>query len=1381
MTVPSDSSYPIAQLKALLCDRAKLDLSPIELAEILWLASQRSEGRIPKQETASSSSESTPIAVVQIDAPPVTVSSESPPAPPTAAIVTEPPNAQEQDEPTGTALPINIPAAVALRNRRDIARSLRPLMRKVPSKFRQAIDEEATVLQIAEDNTWSPVVKPEPERWLELAIVIEVTSLLDVWHDSISEFQHLMARHGAFRDVRVWQLQPNENGKPQLWLQTAAGLKGKPRSPRELMDAGGRRLILLLSDCTSQAWRSGEIPKLLQQWSRQNPVTIAQLLPEHYWDRSALGLGYPVALRSRQPGALSRDWKVEGLSQRRRQRLRQGLKFPVVTIQPQSLGLWAKATAAVGEQPTTGIVLGGQALTTPPMTTTEPLTAKQLVRRFRGTASAQAQALADMMAVLPVNWSVIRLIQKNMGQGADSAQETGALPLAEIFLSGLLVPMATAAPTKPPGAAYDFVQGVRDVLLGTIPISEAKAVGDEIATQIFRQLPQEVQARVDADIARRFGDALSYFEAFLIPDLPWGDAVATEIFPFARVTRQVLQRWGGGYAELAEELARSPVTNLYQTSKRHVDEATAYTLLEKDLEYFYREIIQDFEEAFQDKHYRCELNLHPRDLVGEPAHEDIAMADGDVTVTLIERRLTETSADHVSFTLRIHIGFSVEISYFDLDEYHPEFNESPTFERVFSGQTANAVAEVVLLFSQEDSSEVDLELVNLTVEQPIRIDPRSELEVFHTVPSWQEFEFEVTTIAFDDDVPSHESDEIHGAAIANWFMDQHIEVQSYASFGSAMARKCDRMSLDLGDHYDVLAPWLVHTQQAISNKTRIFRYHLADASETTISRCVGFGRNLHNEGLLDEFDYDRATHTLSGMLSNQPEVLAFFNGGWFELYVCQKIVRLLQEQGLSYSYLAQPVMGLPDGNRLELDLFFLVEDKPLVIECKAGRVRVEEAIRQVARYGESLGILSSQRFVVALELMPEQRDRVANLGDAIVTDRENFLAAIQTVLETPLSNDAQRSFSLTSFEFVTATLTRPLPSADLGNALETLDAAVRRRQGQHLSDLERRILRSALESQTYGQIAQATGRNPQSVNWIASQLWDKLSPIFEQKVTKNRFIELLTSWLWQQAISRADRQGTQFVEDLGNGATLEMVAIPSGEFLMGSPENEPERFAFEGPQHLVTVSEFYLGKYPITQAQWRGVAGFPEIERSLNPEPSYFKGDERPVEQVSWEEAVEFCARLSQFTGREYRLPSEAEWEYACRAGTTTPFHYGETITPDIANYNGNYTYGRGPKGVYREETMPVGSFPANAFGLYDMHGNVWEWCLDHSHDNYAGAPADGSAWLSEEKGSGRLLRGGSWYINPGFCRSAVRLNVAPGLRINHFGFRVVCVAARTM
>ena len=209
-----------------------------------------------------------------------------------------------------------------------------------------------------------------------------------------------------------------------------------------------------------------------------------------------------------------------------------------------------------------------------------------------------------------------------------------------------------------------------------------------------------------------------------------------------------------------------------------------------------------------------------------------------------------------------------------------------------------------------------------------------------------------------------------------------------------------------------------------------------------------------------------------------------------------------------------------------------------------------------------------------------------------------------------------------------------------------------------------------------------------------------------------------------------------------------------------------------------------MGKFPVTQAQWRSIASREDlkVKRELDTKPAFFQDREDsdlcPVEQVSWDDAVEFCQRLSKQTGQEYRLPSEAEWEYACRAGTTTPFHFGETITDELANYLASATYASEAPGKNRKQTHLVGSFPPNAFGLYDMHGNVWEWCADVWHDSYEGVPTDGSPWPSEENHT-RVIRGSCWYYNPLSCRSAYRDDTSRGYRFYIIGFRVVCVAPR--
>ena len=304
---------------------------------------------------------------------------------------------------------------------------------------------------------------------------------------------------------------------------------------------------------------------------------------------------------------------------------------------------------------------------------------------------------------------------------------------------------------------------------------------------------------------------------------------------------------------------------------------------------------------------------------------------------------------------------------------------------------------------------------------------------------------------------------------------------------------------------------------------------------------------------------------------------------------------------------------------------------------------------------------------------------------------------------------------------------------------------------------------------------------------------------------------------------RQPRQTQGFREVLradGEAEALTLLWIPPGRFWMGSLETEPERRDSEAPQHLVQLQGFFMSQTPITQAQWRVVAGWQPLPaerwgRELDSEPSFFQprsnskarsfgdsrfsllegetdSEQRPVDNVSWLDAIEFCSRLSQRTGRHYTLPSEAQWEYACRAGTTKAFHLGATITPELANYDGTLTYADGPKGEYRKQTTPVRMFPANAWGLQDMHGNVWEWCLDHWHDSYRGAPSDGSAWLNladksfkaatkrgAEKSSDeddRLLRGGSWDFFPGYCRSAFRYHGRPVNANFSVGFRVACL-----
>ncbi|MEM7793195.1 MAG: SUMF1/EgtB/PvdO family nonheme iron enzyme [Cyanobacteria bacterium P01_C01_bin.118] len=246
-------------------------------------------------------------------------------------------------------------------------------------------------------------------------------------------------------------------------------------------------------------------------------------------------------------------------------------------------------------------------------------------------------------------------------------------------------------------------------------------------------------------------------------------------------------------------------------------------------------------------------------------------------------------------------------------------------------------------------------------------------------------------------------------------------------------------------------------------------------------------------------------------------------------------------------------------------------------------------------------------------------------------------------------------------------------------------------------------------------------------------------------------------------VLKETKPSQNFQEKLSKDATLQMVHIDGGTFWMGSAEREKERHDDEGPQHKVTVPTFYMSKYPVTQRQWYAVSLLPDVERHLDPHPSYFKGDDLPVENVDWYDAIEFFKRLSRKTGKSYRLPSEAEWEYACRAGTTTRYFFGDNLTNEQANF-----------GFNQNETTQLGLYPPNTNGLYDMHGHVWEWCEDHWHDNYSNAPTDGSAWIKDSDSKYRVMRGGSWSDFPKDCRSAHRNSLQTSDSDNNIGFRVV-------
>ncbi|MBD2677506.1 MULTISPECIES: formylglycine-generating enzyme family protein [Nostoc] len=290
------------------------------------------------------------------------------------------------------------------------------------------------------------------------------------------------------------------------------------------------------------------------------------------------------------------------------------------------------------------------------------------------------------------------------------------------------------------------------------------------------------------------------------------------------------------------------------------------------------------------------------------------------------------------------------------------------------------------------------------------------------------------------------------------------------------------------------------------------------------------------------------------------------------------------------------------------------------------------------------------------------------------------------------------------------------------------------------------------------------------INPIASRTTSLRSFQFEtaKLIPQPRFMRLGSRWV----IERHQQQGILFDERLERQINLEMVRIPDGSYWMGTANDEGDYR--QRPQHRVTIASFFLSRFPVTQAQWRAISKTTKVRIELNSDPSYFQGDNLPVEHITWFEAIEFCERLQLQTGKPYRLPSEAEWEYACRAGTETPFYFGETISPQLASYDASKRYGSGPKGRESKQTTEVGSHnAANNFGLDEMHGNVWEWCADHWYEDYINAPEDGSVRITNNRAAPRVIRGGSWINEPNICRCAYRNGVPPSNKVLTIGFRV--------
>lgn len=520
------------------------NLDDTEIADILWLTVQmrRSQSSLLPQlkQQPASTPEITPTPP-QLPLNQNTKSLESPNKTEVSANVYS--QSPQDSNQTASGLPINVSAAQALRNQLAISRSLRPLKRRVPSKREFVLDETATAERIAEEKLLLPVMRPAPERWLELALVIDEGASMMLWKQTIKEFKQLLERHGAFRDVRTWGLFISEDSK--VWLHSKTGSVSRQKklhNPRELIDPNGRRLFVIISDCVSPAWRNGTITKALAAWASTSPMTIIQVLPEWLWERSALGVADSILLRSLAPGVPNQQLIMTALDLLDESDVVNKLKVPVVALEPESLRNWAWMVAGAGDVQTKGFLLAldAEVFDIDDESTENnrvELSAKQHLQRFRLTASPMARKLAGLLAAAPVSLPVVRLIRQKM------LPQSSQVHVAEVFLGGILKPLSPIDEgVDADKIQYDFVDGVRDLLLDAVPLTES--------TEVLRKVSEYV--------AQRAGLSVDEFTAMLVnPGLPVDDSSGVLLRPFAQVTAKVLRRLGGKYTELAEELEQS--------------------------------------------------------------------------------------------------------------------------------------------------------------------------------------------------------------------------------------------------------------------------------------------------------------------------------------------------------------------------------------------------------------------------------------------------------------------------------------------------------------------------------------------------------------------------------------------------------------------------------------------------------------------------------------------------------------------------------------------------------------------------------------------------------------------------------------------------------
>ena len=1404
----------------------EVEMSAEEIADTIWLALQMQEFQ------AESISSGFPHATEDesgINKPESQPDQETlPKTEPKTSELKETPNQLPEEKKTGIYprtqqqisksldLSFKVPDAPSLREPLNLARALKPLMRRIPSGRELVLDEAATIQQIADEGLWIPVLRPTVEAWLDVELVVDEAISMQFWRHTIRDLERLLKNYGIFRDVRVWGLSTDENEQVQIRRGIGATAKNQtPRSPKELIDPSGRRLVLVVSDCVSTFWCNGGITPVLELWAKQGSMAIVQMLPKWLWKRTALGRASEVRLQGLTAGVFNQKLIAKEVSLWDELDEQRGVKIPVFTLEPDKVVTWAQMLSGKGSIWTLGYVFK---LDAPVKKETGlfnlahgELSAEQRVQAFRVTASPMARKLAGLLASAPViSLPIVRLIRETILR--DSQQ----VHVAEVFLGGLLKPLSEInTDTNPDYVQYEFIDGVRELLVDSVPSNCVLNVVDEVSNFV----------------ANKVGLSLSDFVAILRNPKQVEDSnIAKEVGYFARVTAQVLRHLGGEYARFADSLETHDLEahrELLQptTPLPNIDwQAVSQAMLEEQLRLTTNPLTSG-----EGISYRTEQVYVPLGLVERKRQtrrrEDVPPEQGSLLYeeTEITRRFEhEQFLEQVLWQGQSPKSGGKRLAIIG----EPGAGKTTLLQQIAQWVSEQVEGAIAILVSLADLRGQELEpyLLERWLQAVARKLGQAEASPQFKDAFVAQFQPGRVWLLLDG---VDEMQVSSGNPLA--------EISRQVRMGGLLSQArivltCrlnlwdgDRNGLDTFDTYRTLE--FSYPQQV---EQFIRQWFAGERLEGRAEQLCAALKAPGKERIRDLVKNPLRLMLLCSIWYRWEGTLPETKAGLYKQFVAdfyewhrKQFPTTAEQRSRLNAALAELAKEAIDK---ELTRFRLRHD--FVREFLGERDEPDSLFELALQLGwlNKVGVeVENPRKAVYAFFHPTFQEYFAALA---ISEKELDYTQLRNLLAHQNWKEADEETARLMFKISRREKEKWLRVEDIerfpSNDLRTIDRLwVKYSNGRFGFSVQKRIYQSLGGTKEFNQeitkafwekvglivndqpywsqydnlifnLSAPLGHlpikydveTPSGVLGVVECLLSRPDLVFQELENKlpdtlQRFTFITPTVNQRGEITKTETNTAQyFAEKLPNDISLEIVAIPGGTFMMGSPVGEG--YDSEKPQHQVILQPFFMGKYPVTQAQWRAVANLAKVNRDLNPTPSKIKGNNRPVERVSWDEAVEFCDRLSKYTGRQYRLPSEAEWEYACRAGTTTLFCFGETLTPNLATYGSNRSDWDSIE--YNSKNLTSRPKYFNNFGLLDMHGAVWEWCADVWHNNYEGAPIDSSIWMNgnyiqKSFQSRFVVRGGSWGKPLENCRSAYRNSEALDYKSEYNGFRVVCVA----